>query len=242
MLWLVIPTHNEAAIIAQNLARLLAACRTAFAREEWRIVVADNASSDATRTIVARVAAHEPRLALRTLDRRGKGGAVMQAWRYALQMDGRTEEPIIGSSVYAFLDADLATDLQHLPELIAAVRGGADIAAASRYLAGSRTQRSLLRHCFSRCNRVLLRLRFGLRMSDPPCGAKAVSARVVRDIVPHVRDDQWFFDTELCIRASRAAMRIVEIPVVWAEPRKDRALGKMLRITAANFHAVRRVG
>ncbi|MDO8425063.1 MAG: glycosyltransferase, partial [bacterium] len=233
MLWIVIPTRNEAAIIGRNLERLHTSLTSAL-HEPWRILVADNGSTDATRDIVRDVAARYSDIELYTLDRPGKGHAVMTAWRYAMHQKptpshsslpphsgGRRRTGGGGpeirsphsrweggqggvgalSDVFLFLDADLATDPKHVPELVAAIRGGADIAAASRYLPNSQTQRSVFRHCISRVNALLLRLRFGLHMADAPCGAKAVSARVVRDIVPRIQDDQWFFDTELCIRA-----------------------------------------
>lgn len=234
MVTIVLPTRNEAAIIRENLQRLLTYCRTHLGGANWRIVIADNGSTDATAAIVRAVAATEPRVELLEIAKPGKGNAVLTAWK-------RAWEAHDAHSAFVFMDADLATDLAALPKCIAAIRSGADIATGSRYTGGARTERSTLRHLVSRMNRLALRMLFGLRISDPPCGCKAVNARVVRDVVPHVRDTQWFFDTELLIRAEAAGMRIIEIPVAWREPRRGADLRKLLRMTIANVRAIARL-
>ncbi|MBI4449801.1 glycosyltransferase, partial [Candidatus Uhrbacteria bacterium] len=233
MLTVVLPTRNEAAIIRANLERLLAFLRTNTS-EEWCVIVADNASMDATRAIVREIATTNPQVELLEIPKAGKGGAVLAAWQRALQIpDSRFQIP-----VFVFMDADLATDLAALPSLISAIRNDADIAVGSRYLPESRTERGALRRLTSWCYRLLLRVLFGLRMSDPPCGFKAVNERVVREIVPLVRDQQWFFDTELLIRAQRAGLRITEIPVTWHEPRRRSSIRKITHMIAGDLRAM----
>lgn len=252
MITIVLPTRNEATIIRANLERLLAFLRTTSLvsfralrpgsghapreiSQDWKVIVADNASTDATRAIVREIAAHEPRVELLELPEPGKGGAVLAAWRAAA---ASFQPQAASNDNFVFMDADLATDLRHLPELVAAIRNGADIAIGSRNLPGSRSERGIGRRAISWCYRILLHLLFNLRVSDPPCGFKAVNERVVREIVPLVRDRQWFFDTELLIRSQRAGMRITEIPVTWHEPRRGGSLRKVLRIVNSDLRAM----
>ncbi len=56
-----------------------------------------------------------------------------------------------------------------------------------------------------------------LAASDAQCGFKAIRRDVARGLVPAVRDDGWFFDTELLVVAQRSHLRIHEIPVDWIE-------------------------
>lgn len=237
MVTLVLPTRNEAAIIRANLERLLAFLHKNI-HEEYRVIVADNASTDTTRAIVRAISTHEPRVELLELPEPGKGGAVLAAWKAAA---ASYQLQAASNDVFVFMDADLATDLAALPQLISAIRSGADVAVGSRNLPGSQSERGIGRRAISWCYRMLLRLLFGLRVSDPPCGFKAVNERVVREIVPLVRDRQWFFDTELLIRAQRASMRIAEIPVTWHEPRRGGSLRKVLRIIASDLRAMWRL-
>jgi glycosyltransferase involved in cell wall biosynthesis len=258
MVTIVLPTRNEATIIGDNLRRLLAFL-TANLHADWRVIIADNASTDATRAIVRDIAVRESHLELFELPEAGKGRAVLAAWTRAASHPPAPPLPKGGEEstdfspspkdgeregvddVFVFMDADLATDLRHVPELIAGIRAGADIAIGSRYARGAQTERSAFRHFVSLANRTLLRMNFGLRVTDPPCGCKAVNERVVRTIVPHIRDTQWFFDTELLIRAHAAGMRIVEIPVSWREPRRGGSIRKVARITIANLRAIQRL-
>ncbi len=48
-------------------------------------------------------------------------------------------------------------------------------------------------------------------------GPQAASPRVIREILPTVRDNGWFFDSELVVRTERAGLPVVEIPVSWRE-------------------------
>src|SRR3954471_939476 len=38
-----------------------------------------------------------------------------------------------------------------------------------------------------------------------------------RELLPEVRDDGWFFDTELLVLAQRRGLRIHEVPVDWVD-------------------------
>ena len=49
------------------------------------------------------------------------------------------------------------------------------------------------------------------------CGFKAVSPRVVREILPLVRNRNWFFESEMLYIAERKGFRIKEVPVDWKE-------------------------
>ena len=44
-----------------------------------------------------------------------------------------------------------------------------------------------------------------------------MSSRVAKAILPHVKDDEWFFDTELLVIAEKSGIRIFEEPVRWVD-------------------------
>jgi putative flippase GtrA len=44
-----------------------------------------------------------------------------------------------------------------------------------------------------------------------------VRADVARRLIPEVQNRNWFFDTELLVRAERAGLRVHELPVDWVE-------------------------
>jgi hypothetical protein len=64
---------------------------------------------------------------------------------------------------------------------------------------------------------LVLRLSLGAHFSDAQCGFKAVRTSVAKQLVPNIKDEGWFFDTELLILAQRAGLRVHEVPVDWTD-------------------------
>jgi putative flippase GtrA len=100
--------------------------------------------------------------------------------------------------------------------------GHSDIAIGTRLHRGAKVSRSRKREVISRAYNHLLRLALRARFSDAQCGFKAIRAGVARKLVPDVRDQEWFFDTELLVLAQRRGLRIHEVPVDWVEDEDSR--------------------
>src|SRR5438045_2387097 len=60
------------------------------------------------------------------------------------------------------------------------------------------------------------------RLRDAQCGFKALRAEVAHKLLPQVRDDGWFFDTELLLLAERNGLRIHQVPVDWVDDADSR--------------------
>src|SRR5205823_3183794 len=73
------------------------------------------------------------------------------------------------------------------------------------------------RELISRGYNVLLHAALRTRFSDAQCGFKAISASAAAKLLADVRDDEWFFDTELLVLAQRRGLRIHEVPVDWVD-------------------------
>ena len=116
------------------------------------------------------------------------------------------------------MDVDLSTDLHALLPLLAPlVSGHSEVAIGSRLARGSRVSRGPKREFISRTYNHILRSVLRARFTDAQCGFKAVRADVVPELLAAVRDESWFFDTELLIAAQRRGMRIHEVPVDWID-------------------------
>lgn len=200
-----IPALNEERVLAASVRSLSDFVVRALPSYDVRILVADNGSTDRTAEIGMELAKSRQNVSYKQISRRGKGLAIRDSW--------------LGheADVFAFMDADLSTDLDDLPALIGAVIGGADIAVGSRFHPGSVVVRGLGRSLVSRCYSMWVRIIFGTKVSDIPCGFKAASRRIVRDVVPQVEDNAWFFDSEFVIRAERLGALIEEVPVRWRD-------------------------
>jgi putative flippase GtrA len=73
------------------------------------------------------------------------------------------------------------------------------------------------RELISRAYNLLLRLSLRGRFSDAQCGFKALRRESALQLLPLVKDDEWFFDTELLVTAERLGLRISEVPVDWVD-------------------------
>ena len=64
---------------------------------------------------------------------------------------------------------------------------------------------------------TLLRLMLNVQFSDAQTGCKALSRRVIVELLSDVVDQSWFLDTELLVLAERRGYRILDVPVTWTE-------------------------
>jgi putative flippase GtrA len=116
------------------------------------------------------------------------------------------------------MDVDLSTGLAALLPLLAPlVSGHSDVAIGTRLARGARVVRGPKRELISRAYNRLLKLTLGARFSDAQCGFKALRAETARRLLPQVRDEGWFFDTEVLVLAQREGLRIHEVPVDWVD-------------------------
>ncbi|MXW29807.1 MAG: glycosyltransferase family 2 protein [Chloroflexi bacterium] len=202
----VIPVLNEEHSLGRCIETL-----GAFLREnlphEWRIVVADNGSTDATLAVATGFAESRPdEVGVIHLDERGRGRALKRAWREST------------ADVVSYMDVDLSTGLEAFPPLVAAVTDeGFHLAWGSRLSRESQTERSFKREFISQSYNRIIRLSMGTHFRDAQCGFKAMSRAAADVLLPHIEDNGWFFDTELLVIAEKRGFRWKEIPVAWEE-------------------------
>jgi glycosyltransferase involved in cell wall biosynthesis len=203
---LVIPCYNEEHVLAGSVEKLRAWCE-ANLPYAWRIIIADNASTDGTLAVAERLAAEDPDgVGVVHLDQKGRGRALKRAW---------LESP---ADAMCYMDVDLSTDLAMITPLLAGVcEEGYDIAYGSRLAKQADIKRSFKREINSRGYVLLFKLLFRAKFSDAQCGFKAITREAAQALLPLVRDGEWFFDTELLILAQQRGYKLKEVPVRWVE-------------------------
>lgn len=202
MFSVIIPAHNEAGRLEKSIERLAGYLKENF--DEFEIIIAEDGSTDGTDRIARRLAEkYEFVRHIHSDERLGKGRAVFEGIKNA-------RYPVV-----IYMDADLSTDLSHVRHLIQAINEGYDIAIGSRLVKGSETKRPFLRELPSRVYNLLVRLMLKSRIRDHQCGFKAFRRDVVLELGKKIKDNHWFWDTELLILAQREGLKIKEIPVRW---------------------------
>ena len=202
---IVVPVYNEEQSLARSIRRLHTFLRSNLPFT-WRIVIADNASTDRTLAISDELTADLPGVEVRHLAEKGRGRALRTVWSES------------ESDVVCYMDVDLSTGLNALLPLLAPlVSGHSDIAIGTRLAHGSRVVRGRKREIISRIYNRLLHVVFRRPLLRRSMRVQALRTDVARELLPDVRDEGWFFDTELLILAQRRRLRIHEVPVDWID-------------------------
>lgn len=202
---IVLPVFNEADVLADSVRGLDSYLASDFPLT-YSIVIADNASTDDTGVIANALADDLPSVNYVRLDEKGRGRALRKVWS------------MTSSPVTCYMDIDLSTDLKGLLPLVAPLLSGhSDLAIGTRLDHGAQVTRGGKREFISRSYNYLLRTMLRARFSDAQCGFKAIRTEAVQPLLPKVRDNGWFFDTELLVLAQRKGLRTHEVPVDWVD-------------------------
>lgn len=207
---IVLPVLNEAHILEESV-RALCMYMDDNLPYRYQIIIADNGSTDGTRRVAAMLAEHFPAVRVVCLPEKGRGRALKQVW-----LQSRAD-------IVSYMDIDLSTNLDaFVPMITPLVTGDAAIAVGSRLMEESQTTRGLKRDIISRCYNRLIRWTMRTKFVDAQCGFKAMRRDVVQQLLPHVKDTAWFFDTELLVKAEYEGYTIHEEPVEWIEDTDSR--------------------
>ena len=115
------------------------------------------------------------------------------------------------------MDADLSTDLTHFPQLIRSIESGNHLAIGSRLSKESQVSRGFKREFISRGYNLLINAMFFTGLPDAQCGFKALTRATAEAIVPNIKNNNWFFDTELLVIAAKRGFNIASVPVKWID-------------------------
>ncbi|WBB68769.1 polyprenol monophosphomannose synthase [Micromonospora sp. WMMD812] len=200
----VIPTYNE----ADNVSDIVARVRRAAPAVE--ILVADDNSPDGTGAIADTLAATDPRVhVLHREGKQGLGAAYLAGFGWARER---------GFDAVVEMDADGSHAPEDLPALLDAARH-ADVVIGSRWTSGARVVNwPLHRLALSRGGNLYARLALGMPVTDATGGYR-VYRRAALDAIDlaSVCSQGYSFQVELSRLAHRAGMRIVEVPITFAE-------------------------
>jgi len=207
----IIPTYNEESVVEQNILKLLDYLKKNLPNHSWFILIADNGSDDNTVKIADQLSSEYPEIKYFHIPQKGRGYALKKAWSE------------YEADIYFYMDCDLATGLEAIkPTVEVITREDFDIAIGSRLAKGAKVTRSWFREMLSRGLNVITKPLLSTKISDMQCGFKAANKKVMTNILPEIKDNGWFFDTELIVLSEKAGYKIKEIPVEWVEKREKK--------------------
>lgn len=204
-----IPVLNEELTLERQVRILHGFLQQHFPQDgQWKIVIADNGSTDNTRHIAAALCDEMPEIQLVRVPEKGVGLALKTSW-------SASKADMVG-----YMDLDLATDLQHFIQAYNALdTEGFDVVYGTRLNAKSRViGRTIKREITSRVFNLILRSYLGIKFTDGMCGFKWLRREHVPTLIEGgAISNGWFFSTELLTVAEWKGLKICELPVIWRD-------------------------
>jgi dolichol-phosphate mannosyltransferase len=199
----VLPTYQE----REALPRFLAV----FEPTGFEALVVDDNSPDGTGEWAEQFAREHPWLhVLRRRGKEGLGSAYRAGFSWCLERD---------YAVVGQMDCDLSHRPEALAEMFGALERGADLVIGSRFSRGGRTIGwPWWRKAQSYAATVPARLLLRLRVADLTGGFKLWRGEALRRIdVASTISQGYVFQIETTYRAVRAGLRVVEVPITFAD-------------------------
>jgi glycosyltransferase involved in cell wall biosynthesis len=214
---ILVPTYNERDTIVRCLEAL-------WGLQGVDVAIIDDDSPDGTAAEVRRYLEarqqtegfHERvRLIVRNRDR-GFARSYLEGFRWALDS---------GYSSVVTLDADLSHPVDRIPALLQKTSEGADVAIGSRYIPGGQVVGwGFLRRFISRFGNLVARARTRSGVSDMTSGFMALKRDALAVIIEKpIMLEGYSFLILLKVRARRARLRIVEVPITFTDREQGRS-------------------
>jgi len=211
---IVIPVYNEEGILREAVTELLDSLPPGLSYE---VIIAENGSKDDTAKLAAHIAAERPEV-VRTFSL-GEANYGKALRRGILEARGTW---VICEEI------DLCDVDFHRRALELLSHEDADMVVGSKAMKGSNDERPVFRRVATRVINTMLRAALGFRGTDTH-GLKAFHRETLMPVVEACVIDRDLFSSELVIRAGRAGLHVLEIPIRLHEKRPP-AINLMKRV------------
>ncbi len=190
--FVVIPAYNEERMIRSVIDELRK-------QEFHNIVVVDDGSDDAT----ARIALEEGAIVLQHPINRGQGAALKTGTDFAVQQN---------ASIIVHFDADGQMRSQDIVRLVEPIRKGkVRMSFGSRFM-NKQSNIPVLRRLFLKGGRVFMKVLYGVNMTDPQSGFRAMDAQAAQHIV--ITQRSMAHCSEIIDEVHRKKIPYCEVPVI----------------------------
>lgn len=212
---LILPCYNEREIFNQSVRRIIKVLsQTDYT---WEIIFVEDKSRDNTAALIKKVLEKNARLNLSAIfhqENRGRGQSVKDGF---LQAQGK---------YVGFIDIDLETGEWYLPKFLSELEKGAEAVIACRVYDFSFW--SLPRYLATKTYILLRKFLLGLPYADTEGGYKFFRRSLILPIIDKVKNQGWFFDTELMARCYQKKIKTVEVPVAFVRNRHKTSTVRLL--------------
>ena len=197
----IIPAYRSARFLEKNVSRICTAIKSIG--KDYEILIVTGKNPDNTLQVARGIASKNRNVkVVFSPERLGKGKALSLGFSKAV------------GEIQVYSDADLEISPKYIPVIAKKIGQGFDIAIASKNNPESRFESPFARKFLGKSYNVLVRLVLGGSIRDYQGGLKGFKRNAIKKVLPYVRDEQWFWDTEALMISQWLGFRICEIPIV----------------------------
>lgn len=219
---LIIPCYNEEVILEGNTKQIFEILDGT--RFNYEIIFVDDRSQDNTKDIIEKIISDHPDKKIKKIfheKNRGRGSAVSDGIKAS------------SGEVAGFIDIDLEVHARYIPYFILAIKKGFDIAVAHRVYKFN--PKAIFRFITSKGYIFLVRRLLKVNLKDTESGFKFFSREKILPIVNEIKEEGWFWDTEIMARAFRIGYKIKEIPCLFLKNPKKHSTVNVVRDSTYYF-------
>ncbi len=210
---IVIPAFNEAATIAQIIARVKAVNLPNHLSRE--IIVVDDGSTDDTASIVKKLV--DAHMTYVYQQNQGKAAAIRKGFQ------------ISSGDILLIQDADLEYDPAEYPQLLAPIlEGRSQVVYGSRFL-GNIKKMEPINRLANNISNWTMRALWGVNITDINTCYKVFTRQALDGVI--ITAAHFALETELTIKMVTKGLGIVEVPIQYQA--RSRAAGKKIRWSTA---------
>lgn len=200
--------HGNFQMIEPSIKRLNDFFSRTLGDYDWCLVLAINGrNAEKVIGLATKLSKEFKRIKYDYVEQAGKGSGVLHSWMNS------------NADIVAYMDVDLSTEVKDFPNLIRQIELGHNISIGSRYHPQSVVKRGWKRKFISLVyHKLFMKIILGSKdYTDGQCGFKAIDQKTIKNIVPLIKNKNWFFESEMLFLAQKLGFKIKEIPICWTE-------------------------
>lgn len=212
-LTLILPCYNEGPTLETSINKIFASLKKSKYRFE--VIFVEDKSSDSTLRVVKKAVKNNRFCKLITHNKNmGRGKSVS---------DG-----IIASraNVCGYIDIDCEISPAYIPLFVKEILKGYDLVVGKRFYEGG--FKNLTRVLSSKLYAFIVRNLIQLPIDDTETGYKFFNRKKILPLLKNVKDKHWFWDTEICLRAYEAGLKVDQVPVIFRRRAEKKTTVKMI--------------
>lgn len=197
---IIIPCYNEGPTFEKSVNKILSQLKQL--KKSWEVIFVEDKSTDDTKETVKKILKQIPNSkAIYHIKNLGRGKSVS---------DG-----ILASTgeICGYLDVDLEVSADYIPLFVKEIKGGIDLVVGKRFYEGG--FKNLTRFVSSKAYALAVKSILRLPIDDTEAGYKFFRRSKILPLLPKIRSQHWFWDTEICVLSHLAGLKIEQIPVLF---------------------------